>query len=112
MTTEYKIRERSHGLLWFGIDQKDRWSITDPDSKQLEEACRRLRPHVSGLEDLREQEARTPEEKQRDTDLYTVLRVVSDYQHLTMYELGIEHIIKKLRAIWRAVREAREEEAE
>ena len=95
-----KLRERKHGLLWFGERTSDRWNITDPESEVLEGACRRLRPHLN----LSAGDERTPEEKQRDSDLFTVLRCVEDYQHLTTYALGIEHIIKKLRVIWRALR--------
>lgn len=95
--TRLKLRERKFGLLWFGEHLQDRWNITDPESAQLREACRRLRPR--DFDDLC-----SVEERQRRSDLFTVLRAVEDYQHLTTYELGIEHIIKKLRAIWRAVR--------
>ncbi len=96
-----KIRERKHGLLWFGEHVSDRWNITDPNSEELFSAYSRLRPRfVLGAGD-----ERTPEEKRRDSDLCTVLRCVEDYQHLTTYALGIEHIIKKLRLIWRALRD-------
>lgn len=97
----HKLRARSHALLWFGTDSSG-WSITDPESERLAEACRRLRPHPNFSGEWPE---RTPEEKQRDGDIYVLLRVVADYQHLTTYELGVEHIIKKLRVIWRAIRE-------
>lgn len=99
-----KLRERKHGLLWFGEELKDRWNITDPESEALSAACRRLRP-VGPSCNGGEWPGRTPEEKQRDSDLYTVLRCVEDYRYLTTYELGIEHVITKLRAIWRAIRE-------
>lgn len=96
--------QRKHGLLWFGVadDKRDRWSITDPVSERLADACRRLRPdstYIGG-----EYAALSPEERQRRDDLYVVLRCVEDYQHLTTYELGVEHIIRKLRVIWRAIR--------
>lgn len=94
----HELRERSHGLLWFGTDQdkRDRWSITDPHSTQLGDACRRLRERIHlGSSD---------EERQLRSDVHTVLRCVGDYQHLTTYELGVEHIVKKLRVIWRALR--------
>jgi hypothetical protein len=96
------LRERKHGLLWFGSEPKDRWNITDPSATELYEAASRLRPRFN----LGAGDERTPEEKRRDSDLFTVLRCVEDYQHLTTYALGIEHVIKKLRAIWRALREA------
>jgi hypothetical protein len=96
-----KLRERKHGLLWFGSRPLDRWNITDPSSPELYEAASRLRPHFY----LDTGDVRTPEEKQRDSDIFRVLRCVEDYQHLTTYPLGVEHIIKKLRAIWRALRE-------
>jgi hypothetical protein len=101
---------RSHALLWFGTDAdgRDHWSITDPESERLAEACRRLKPEstiVGG-----EWVVLPPEEQQRNADIYVLLRVVHDYQHLTIYELGVEHILKKLRVIWRALREAREKE--
>jgi len=101
-----KLRERTRGLLWFGERGSDRWNITDPESEVLSAACRRLRP-VGPSGNGGEWPERTPEEKQRDSDLYTVLRCVEDYQHLTAYPLGVEHIIKKLRVIWRALREER-----
>jgi len=101
--TRLKLRERKFGLLWFGEHVQDRWNITDPESERLREACRRLRPDGPSTNGG-EWPERTPEERQRDDDIYVLLRVVEDYQHLTTYVLGIEHIIKKLRAIWRAVR--------
>jgi hypothetical protein len=106
-----KLRARSHALLWFGTDddKRDRWSITDPESERLAEACRRLRPRGPS-ENGGQWPVRTPEEQQRDSDIYVLLRVVHDYQHLTTYDLGVEHILKKLRVIWRALREAREKE--
>lgn len=91
-----KFRERKFGLLWFGETASDGWSITDPASKELGEACHRLR---YGLP-----QPTNDAEKQFRSDVYRVLRVVDDYQHLTTYELGIEHIVKKLRAIWKAVK--------
>jgi hypothetical protein len=97
------LRERKLGLLWFGERQEDRWSITDPHSDRLCDAAYRLRPEsgfVGG-----EWKKFTAEEEQQRADLYVVLRAVEDYRHLTMYELGIEHIIKKLRVIWRALRD-------
>jgi hypothetical protein len=98
-----KLRERKHGLLWFGERQEDRWSITDPRSERLRDAAFRLRPE-SGLVGG-EWKKFTCEEEQQRADLFVVLRAVEDYQHLTTYELGIEHIIKKLRVIWHALRE-------
>lgn len=98
-----KLRARAHGLLWFGEDQKDRWSISDPESDRLAEACQRLRPKTVAISGALVKFS--PEEKQRNDDMYVILRVVSDYQHLTTYELGVEHILKKLRIIWRALRE-------
>lgn len=100
--TRLKLRERKFGLLWFGERVQDRWNITDPRSESLSTACRRLRPGSCYVDGVYVEPS--PEEKQRRTDIYTVLRAVEDYQHLTTYELGIEHVIKKLRAIWRAVR--------
>jgi len=44
-----------------------------------------------------------------NSDIYTVLRAVRDYQHLTTYELGVEHIVRKLRFIWRGLRESKSE---
>lgn len=102
------LRARSHGLLWFGTEdgqqgRRDHWNITDPESERLAEAYRRLRPIGSG-ENGGEWPVRTPEEKQRDADIYVVLRCVQDYRYLTTYALGVEHILKKLRVIWRALR--------
>lgn len=90
------LRERKFGLLWFGVADhgRDRWSITDPTSAQLDEAMHRLR-----------YESRDEQGEQLRRDILTVLRAAEDYQHLTTYELGVEHIIRKLRAIWRALRE-------
>lgn len=109
-SSEGRLRERKHGLLWFVSGKRfdgsdDGWNITDPESEALAAACRRLRP-VGPSDNGGEWPNRTPEEKQRDSDLYTVLRCVSDYQYLTTYALGVEHVIRKLRVIWRALREA------
>jgi len=89
------LRMRRHGLLWFGVadDVGDRWSITDPLSAELADACSRLMSSTIDGQGT------------RSSDIYTVLRVVSDYQHLTTYELGVEHIVRKLRFIWRGLRE-------
>lgn len=93
--SSHVLRERKRGLLWFGVadDKRDRWSITDPTSAQLNEAMHRLR-----------YESRDEQGELRH-DILTVLRAAEDYQHLTTYELGVEHIVRKLRAIWRALRE-------
>lgn len=37
-------------------------------------------------------------------DLRTLLSAVSDYLHLTTYELGQEHCVRQLRDMWRARR--------
>lgn len=105
------LRERKLALLWFGTDddQRDRWSITDPESERLEEACRRLRPDTVYPGGNYVGDLLSPEERQRRDDIYIVLRCVSDYQHLTTYELGVEHILKKLRVIWRVLREKSKE---
>lgn len=88
-----KLRRRSHGLLWFGGEElTEWWSITDPTSEKLREAMHRLRY---------DDRHRTVVERQ---DIFTVLRAAEDYQHLTTYALGVEHIIRKLRIIWRAVK--------
>ena len=100
-----KLRERKHGLLWFGESPSDRWNITDPESEELSAAVFRLR---SGFFLYGGNDPRTSEEKQRDSDMLRLIRAVEDYHYLTTYALGIEHIIKKLRVIWRAVREAPE----
>lgn len=90
------LRERKHGLLWFGVadHERDRWSITDPTSAQLNAAMHNLR-----------YESENQQNDQLRRDILRVLRAAEDYQHLTTYELGVEHIVRKLRAIWRALRE-------
>lgn len=88
-----KLRGRSHGLLWFGEEEKDRWSISDPASRELNEALHRLR-----------YESKNEQSEQLRRDIHIALRAAEDYQHLTSYALGVEHIIRKLRVIWRAVR--------
>jgi uncharacterized membrane protein len=47
------------------------------------------------------------ERKALRDDIYTVLNAAEDYWFLTTYELGVEHVVRKLRAIRRALREAR-----
>jgi len=100
-----KLRERKHGRLWFGHADNERWSITDPTDPELDAAMQRLRPYgVLFVDGKAQWPERTPEEKQRDTDLYRVLMVVEEYRHLTTYPLGVEHCIRQLRAIWRGLR--------
>jgi hypothetical protein len=86
------LRARKYGLLWFGAEGNG-WSITDPTSEQLDEALHRLRYETDGEQGERLRR-----------DILTVLRAAEDYQHLTTYDLGVEHIVKKLRVIWRALR--------
>jgi hypothetical protein len=102
LMTWTKLRERRHGRLWFGEKPNERWSITDPESAILTDAMQRLR--YGRLDASAEQE-----HKALRDDIYTVLSAAEDYLFLTTYGLGVKHVVRKLRAIWHALREARKE---
>jgi hypothetical protein len=75
-------------------DQRKQCSFSNPDSERIEEAMDRCRYGSPTREDI-----------------LVVLGVASDYLHMTTYELGQEHCVGQLRAIWRA-RRAREKAAD
>jgi hypothetical protein len=83
------VVKRHHGRIWFG-EGANRWSVTDPHGEALADAAHRLRYDF---------------EHATQSDAFTVLSALDCYRHLTTYDLGVEHIIRKLRLIWRALRE-------
>lgn len=94
-----KLRESKLGALWFGDKPNEHWMISDPESVQLNEAMHRMRYEYAQSETT---------SKQHKSDIYHVLAAAEAYQHLTTYELGVEHCITKLRAIWRGLRDRRD----
>lgn len=91
-------RERpssSFGWLLMGEQSKPEthWQIADPHDAETNEAMRRLR-YGWGTQ--------LTEEQRRD--VYRVLGMAEAWSHFSTYELGVEHVLKKLRLVWQALR--------
>lgn len=81
--------------IWLGETDVSatQWSITDPTSEALHEALHTARYNLPAL---------------TQTQAFLLCSAAEDYVHLTTYALGVEHVIRKLRTIWRALRDRKD----
>jgi hypothetical protein len=66
------LRERKFGRLYFGDEQREQWSIADPEAKELNESLHRMRYTPDAL---------------TGADLHYVMAAAEAYQHLITYPL-------------------------
>lgn len=86
-----------HGWLLLGdqADQRTQWQVADPTDPATHEAMHRLR--YSG--ELGDEFVTV-----RKADIYRALHMAETWAHFSTYELGVEHVIRQLREVWRALR--------
>lgn len=86
----------SHGRLWLGDpdDTTKQWSVADPLDEENDNALYRLR--YGWARDL-------PKEQQKD--IHRALEMAQAWRHFSTYPLGITHVVKQLREVWKALRE-------
>lgn len=86
-----------HGWLLLGDEAspETHWQAADPTDPETDEALRRLR--YSG--ELGDELVTV-----RKADIYRALHMAETWAHFSTYELGVEHVIRQLREVWRALR--------